>query len=288
MNTIFTHFRKFTFFFALIIGSLVFTQCEGPLSSTDSDTGRLLLKLTDDPFPTNMVEEANVTIDKVEIRRANAEEDGDDNPFTVLTEKDTTLNLLDLTNGVTATLADLEIEAGSYDLIRLYISDASVKLIGENEPRTMKVPSGAQTGLKIFVDPAIDVAGGLTAELLLDINVSKSFVVQGNPNTPAGIRGFIFKPVIRASNQSTSGRINGTISDGSGNPLEDAEVWVTKADTVYSSTFSDSTGFYALIGLPEGDYNLHGTATDFDTTTVENVTVTAGNETTEDLTINEL
>lgn len=67
--------------------------------------------------------------------------------------------------------------------------------------------------MKIFIDPSIDVVGGLTAELLLDFDVSQSFVIQGNPAFPADIKGFIFKPTIKAANLSISGRLAGTITD---------------------------------------------------------------------------
>ena len=291
MNTFFTHFKKFTFFFALVIGSLVLTQCEAPIDSTDSgETGRLIVKLTDDPFPADLVEEANITINKIEIRRAEEEGDGEkEDAFTTIFSGSETFNLLELTNEVTTTLVDLEIEAGSYDHIRLHISDASIKLKDEEEPRSLKVPSGAHSGLKIFIEPSIVVQGGLTQELLLDVDVSRSFVVQGNRNTPAGIKGFIFKPVVRATNMSTAGTISGTVSDGNGDPVGDAEVWITKEGEKVTMTLSDSDdGSYALIGVEEGVYDLHATKDGFDEALVEDVTVTAANRTTEDLTINEL
>ena len=43
----------------------------------------------------------------------------------------------------------------------------------------MKVPSGEQTGIKVFIDPGIHVEGGISAELLLDFDLSKSFVMRG-------------------------------------------------------------------------------------------------------------
>lgn len=290
-------------FLSITLGAFVFSQCSDNLTSiqtapSDKDdintnssaTGNLIIDITDAPFPVELIAEANITINKIDIRRTVDDTSGD-NPFVTLTEKDTTLNLLDLTNGVTTTLVDLEVEADTFDLVRLYISDASISVAdtaaGDTTTFAMKVPSGPQTGIKVFIDPPVIVEGGLTTELLLDVDLSKSFIVQGNPNTPAGIKGFIFKPVVRAANQSTAGRINGLVTNSEGDPIEDAEIWVTKADTVFSSTLSDSTGFYALIGLPEGFYNLHGTKTDFDTTTVSDVSVTSGNETTVDLTLTE-
>lgn len=288
--------KYFPLSLVLVFSLLLMLSCsdsESPLSSDSnselSNNGKLIIRMTDAPFPAGMVEAANVTITKIEIRNDSTEQ-SDGNPFTILTEKDTTLNLLDLTNGVTTQLADLEIDTGSYDLLRLFVSEASVTLSesvnSDQKTFNLKVPSGAQTGIKVFIEPSIEVEGGISTELLLDFDVSKSFVVQGNPNTPAGIKGFIFKPVIRAVNQSSAGRISGiVVRDSAGVALPNAEVWTTRADTTFSTTFTDSTGFYSLIGLPEGSYNLNSTKANFDTTTVTNVNVTAGNQTNVDLTL---
>ncbi|MFW6222957.1 MAG: DUF4382 domain-containing protein, partial [Bacteroidota bacterium] len=181
---------------ALLIAGISFTGCENT-GDNEATSGKLKIQLTDAPFPTDLVAEANVTINKIDIRKKDSIDDG--HPFITLKEEEMAFNLLDLTNGVTANLVDLEIDAGTYDLVRLYVSEASVTLTDGRE-FDLFVPSGAQTGVKIFIDPAVIVAGGLTAELLLDFDVSRSFVVQGNTNTPAGINGFIVKPVIKASN----------------------------------------------------------------------------------------
>ena len=42
----------------------------------------------------------------------------------------------------------------------------------------------------------VTVESGQDVSLTLDFDVSKSFVVQGNPNTPAGIKGFLMKPTV--------------------------------------------------------------------------------------------
>lgn len=246
-------------------------------SAPNNEMGRLLIRITDDPFPIDLVQEANVTINKIEIRRA-TEDSG--TPFLILSEESRTFNLLDLQNDVTEVLVDLEIPTGSYDLLRLHVSEASIKLKDETN-FDLKVPSGAQTGLKIFIEPAIDVLLGLTSELLLDFDVSKSFIVQGNPNTPAGIKGFNFKPVIRAVNMSTAGRITGLVTDTASIALENARVWIEQ-DSVISSAFTDGTGKYALIGILEGGYSVFATKTNYDTVSVSRVDVIVANKTTLD------
>lgn len=289
MSRFTTTFNTLYFFGILIVGSLMLVQCSDSTTTPGDDrssTGTLTVSITDAPFPIELITEANVTIDKIELRQL--QEDGTDEgtPFTVVSEDVQTINLLDLRNGVTSTLADIEIQSGSYDLVRLYVADASISVAdtaaGDTTTHDVKVPSGAQTGIKIFVDPAIEVAGGLSAELLLDFNLSASFIVKGDPNTPAGINGFNFKPVIRAVNQSNAGRMEGFVTAEGNSAIANAEVRAMQDSTI-ATTFSDSTGFYSLIGLDEGAYNLQASTADFDTTTVENIDVTAGNVNTVDI-----
>ncbi|MFA8433100.1 MAG: DUF4382 domain-containing protein [Marinifilaceae bacterium] len=269
------NFRALLVLMLAVVG-LTFAACQSEDSNV-STSGKLSIQLTDAPFPTDLVAQANVTINKIEIRKTN-EEDG--NPFVTLSEEEKSFNLLDLTNGVTASLVDLEIEAGSYDLIRLYVADASVKLSDGTE-FDLKVPSGAQTGIKIFIDPSIEVAGGLTAELLLDFNVAKSFVAQGNISSPAGIKGFHFQPVIKASNLSTAGRLMGKVTDAEEVAIEGAQVSIIAADTVYTTSFTDENGAYAILGIDAGTYKVEF-AKDSLQTLIEDIKVVAGNATTLD------
>ncbi len=244
--------------------------------------GRLVVNVTDAPFPIDIIESAEVTINKVEIRKVGDGVD-DGNPFIVISEDTFTFNLLELRNGVVAEFLDLEIPEGTYDLIRLYVDEASLK-VKDGGDYNVKVPSGAQTGIKIFIENGITVSGGLTSELLLDFDLSRSFVLQGNPYTPAGIKGFIFKPVIRAVNNSTAGRIEGVVSDTAKVKLIGASVWM-KQDTIISTAFTDSLGHYAFIGVPAGTYSLHATKQYFDTISFADVKVYAANSTVRNFTL---
>lgn len=261
-------------FIFLIASSLLITNCEKSVndSSSANDVGYLTVKITDAPFPIENVSEANVTISKIEVRKVS---DGEGNPFITVTEDDYTYNLKTLMNGLTADLPEIEIPVGRYDLVRLYVADASVKLTN-GEVFDLTVPSGAQTGIKVFIRPEIVVEGGLSSELLIDFDLSKSFVVQGNPITPAGIVGFIFKPVIRATNLSNAGRIVGMVSDTTDTAVAQAEVWVQQ-DTVVATTFSEDDGMFAFPGIPSGTYEVYATKAGFDTASVQDVEVVSGN-----------
>lgn len=251
---------------------LVFAGCD----KTNDGNGRLVVNITDAPFPVDMVESAEVTITKLEIRKAG---DGisDECPFEVIWEGSEIFNLLDLRNGVVAGLLDIEIPAGEYDLLRLYVDEASLK-VKDGESYTVKVPSGRQTGIKVFISPGLVVEGGLTTEMILDFDLSNSFVMQGNMNSPAGIKGFHFKPVIRAVNNSKAGRLEGKVTNKDGVIIKEASVTV-RQDTVVATAVADTMGYYAILGLPSGSYSVTAAKENFDTLEVKDVIITNGNRT---------
>jgi len=265
-----------------VLGILLSTGCQDK-DIDHNQQGRLVVKLTDAPFPIDTIESATVSIVKVEIRKVGGG-DQQEYPFVDLPmlEETMELNLLDLRNGVTASLIDMEIEPGSYDLIRLYVDEASLS-IKEGETYTLKVPSGSQTGIKLFMDPALNVAGGLTTEVLLDFNVEKSFVLKGNMGTPAGIKGFNFKPVIRAVNNTTTGTVAGVV-DYADTLQKNVSVWIAQ-DTIITSAFTDTTGYYAMPGIPAGFYSVSAAKEGFDTITVEGVQIVEGNLTTQNFSL---
>jgi hypothetical protein len=276
---------------------------------SSSEMGRLTVLLTDAPFPTDIVSEANVTIYKIEARykgSAQVEEDiedsmeeetedmtvedssddmgeDDDTKFITLMETEYTVNLLDLKNGVTAKLAELEVPEGTYDLLRVYVKGVNVVLADGTE-FALTVPSGSQTGIKIFIKPALVVSGGLSSDLLLDFDVCRSFVVKGNSNDLEGIQGFNFKPVIKARNLSKSGTLKGTVSsiqeDGSLLGLEGVTISVLNADGSQNTmSISDDSGGYMVMGLMAGTYTIVFELDGFESQTFEGVTITAANNT---------
>ena len=256
--------------------SVGFTGCESPAG--ESDTGTLSVLLTDAPFPSDLVEEVNVTIDSIVVQRKG---DGNDDPFITVTNAPQSFDLMGLRNGELANLAELEVPTGVYNSVRLYIGDASILLInGDTPPITF--PSASESGLKLLIKPPLDIIAGTTTELLFDFDISRSFKAQGNMSAPETITGFHFSPVIRSENKATTGGIKGIVSDTSSTELPNIEVWVEQ-DTVVSTAFTDSTGFYAMVGLPAATYAVKAYAAGYDTVTVSAVVVTAASNTTVDI-----
>jgi len=153
--------------------------------------------LTDAPFPFDLVAEANVMIENVSLKGTGADS-------VLLSDAAQPFNLLELQNGVTAPLADLEVAAGTYTQLRLVVGDsASIELKSGDEYR-LKIPSGSQSGIKIQLGN-LTLEDGDLAQITIDFDVEDSFVVQGNPETPAGIKGFIFKPVVKTKSVEING-----------------------------------------------------------------------------------
>ncbi|SHF12269.1 Carboxypeptidase regulatory-like domain-containing protein [Arenibacter palladensis] len=264
----------------------------------NSDYGRLSVNLTDAPFPHDLVAEANVIIFKIDARYKgdmdiNSEvEDNSDSSmtteekssFVVLMEDEMEVNLLELTNGVTKNLVDLDVPVGIYDLVRVYVKGVNVVLT-DGSTFDLKVPSGEQTGIKIFIKPGLVVEGGLSADLLLDFDVSKSFVAKGGGSKFENITGFNFKPVIKACNMSTAGTLSGkvtTLQEEIAVGLEGAQVAVFAADTLNTTTFTDADGKYMVMGLMAGSYDVEVELSTYQEESVTDIEIVAGNTTSQD------
>lgn len=241
--------------------TLLVTSCDQINDSENGGKGTVVLSLTDAPFPVSLVDQAVVTIDKIEIRSKAAEaatKEEADKPalYTVLYEGvEKEFDLLDLQNGVTAELLSMDIEAGSYDLIRMHVTKAAV-ILKDGTNFDLKIPSGNSSGLKIKITPELVIESGVVSEVVLDFDVSKSFVVQGNIKSKNGIKGFMFKPVLRAVCQKYSGIVAGKVFENATTPLLEAHVQIISADTVLSSALTDAKGNYQMIGLPAGTYKM--------------------------------
>ncbi len=269
--------------FAIFAAAVLMSGCNKTETTIPGGPGRLSVKITDDPFNISSVESATVTISKIEIRQAGANE-GD--PFIELLMNPVTIDIFQLRNGITEELVNLVIPKGDYDLVRLFVDEANLKLKDVAEPFNMKVPSGAQTGIKVFVSPAVHVEGGISAELLLDFDLSQSFVMRGHNAQ----NGFIFKPVIRAANNSTAGRIEGNVTDNSPDKvgIENATVSLQKGTEDPVTALTDASGHYVFVGVPAGTYSMFAAKENYVADSVEAVVVISGNKTAQDFVLKSL
>jgi hypothetical protein len=159
------------------------------------------------------------------------------------------------------------LSAGQYTQIRLIIGPGSY-VIDNGVKHDLEVPSGSQTGLKLTHQFTIE--GGKLYELILDFNVDKSIVVTGNGR-------YKLKPTIRVMPMVISGSIAGQVLPLDAHP----SIWtVHGTDTI--TTYTDIQGFFKLIALPSGMYDVNIVL--FDTlvyrdTVIANIQVVANQQT---------
>lgn len=246
------------------------------LAGCDDSTGvgtrtTLTVLLTD--APADYIGEAMVDIGAVELLGGSGgpvvlSENGTDGP----------VNLLDLQGAATAALANMEIEAGTYTQLRLVVESASVTLAtgyefsGGGTSADLTVPSGAQTGIKLNLSAgdAAGTEGGVEIVpgemvLVVDFDVNQSFVIQGNPGTPAGITGVSFQPTLRVVVNDVAGSISGTVSTQvDGVVVEGLQVAAEPVDgttlepfqTITATSTTDVNGAYTFFFLVPGDYEV--------------------------------
>ena len=169
-------------------GLLLFSSA---CDSTEGDATRLRVQLTDAPL--DSVLEANVTIQRIELIDSSGQ-------TIVLSEVEQPFDLLKLTDGVTANIADLTLDAGVYNQMRVVVGEEASLVFTDQSVETLKIPSGSTSGIKINNIPEIVIADSIELAIItLDFDAEKSFVKAGNSGK------FIFKPVIKPLSFSVDG-----------------------------------------------------------------------------------
>lgn len=183
----------------LALGLLLLPACDGNSDGPDGPGGTLHVRLTDAPFPFDAADSANVVITRVELLARDSAR--------VVVVPDTALpfNLLDLRHGVSAPLGTETIPAGDYHQLRIYVADSASVVMADGRVFPLRVPSGSRAGIKVNLPTLRFGVPGDAVTATVDFDVERSFVVQGNPDTPAGIRSFTFKPVLKLDSLVVNG-----------------------------------------------------------------------------------
>ena len=178
-----------------------------------------------------------------------------------------------LTGGISQALVDAELDAGSYDQIRILVepvevvlSDDAVSAIGTHTftyaAGQVHFPSASTSGLKVKFDEPLEVVSQLTTDLVLDFDLSKNFVFNGPIDHDPGVKRVIFTPVVRASNVSEGGSILVTVWSDAGTPGDTSDdsalsgAGVSVLDAAGNEVASGSTatdGTYSAGGIDVGD-----------------------------------
>lgn len=219
--------------FALV---LMIAGCD---TAPQSETGTLEVRLVDAPI--DSVSEVNVVIDSVQVNNTDNEEG-----WITISEPMQSYDLLKLTNGAYEVLGEVDLEPGTYEQIRLILNPEGNNLVFPDERvEDLFIPSGAQTGVKLNVNAEIEA--GFTYTLILDFDASRSVVKAGNSGK------YLLKPVIKASNEATTGIVSGTVLPAD---AKSKVMAIVEEDTL-TTTLADTTdGTYKLLGLDPGAYRI--------------------------------
>lgn len=250
-------------FLMFIVGALFLFSCEDTTNNS-----RIIVTLTDSPGD---YAEVNVQVIGIEIHRQSGNQES--GWISLDMESPANINLLDLTNGATALLADQEIPSGQVSQIRLILgSDNEVVIEGPGEDEftthSLATPSALQSGLKLQVNQTL--LGGITYEFKLDFDAAKSVVKAGTSGN------YNLKPVIRVITEATSGAIKGSVQPAA----ENIAVYAMQGqDTIATSYAVPDISEYLIGGLEPGTYDVvldPGENSLLQPVTIEAVEVTLG------------
>lgn len=197
--------------FTAIASSLLLLSCQD--STGPEGIGQVQVLITD--APADYIETAEVWISRVYLQGGVEEDTGEEEEGSgrvdLFNDPDNPryYDLLTLRDGVTADLTPpTDLEAGTYGQLRLVVDHALVTLADGYEfrdggtERDLFVPSGMQSGIKVLLDGPIQITDQALTIVTVDFDVDENFVIQGNPETPAGIHGILFTPVLREKDRS--------------------------------------------------------------------------------------
>ncbi len=255
--------RKFALF-VLLLGALGCGLEKVPrfvksLRSTDPYTlklssGNFRLTVTDAPFSYDLIRSAFLTISKVEVRTATGESRS-------ILSSPKSFDLIPLRYGRVLVLASDKLPAGSYSEVKLSFSTATVVLTN-GKRFELRVPAGASSGVTVPTRPAITVTDDTTADLLVDIDLSRTFLPLGDTSDVEGVTGFTFFPVLRSADVATCGALGGQVFSNRGTILgtDDVPLAGVIAELTTGSqsitAVSEEDGVFQFLCLPEGTYSL--------------------------------
>jgi hypothetical protein len=262
---------------AVVAGlALTIAACGGGGGSSTSANGTLQLSLTD--APGCGYDAVFVTITDISVHQSSTALASDAGWIHVpITAKK--INLLNLQNGVLATLGQTPLPAGNYTQMRLLLASNSGMPLANSVVLTgggglelaLTTPSAQQTGLKMNVD--IQIAPDQMADFVVDFNACKSVVSAGASGR------YSLKPVVSVTPNFISGvrgTVDASIEGGTGANTQvmlEQPGTSTTAPMVVRATTPDASGNYLLAPVAPGTYELVVTSNGHATAVVTGVVV---------------
>lgn len=221
-------------------------------------TGTMNIRLADAPDPT--ITSIDLVFNKLEAKVGNS--------WHEIPLADETVNLLDLTEQ-DMLLGSAVLPAGNYNQIRLFPTSATVT--DSEGTHNVNIGSASSTGIKVNINA--ELPANAVQTLLLDFNVDKSLIKQGNGQ-------YRLQPVLVGVIKTLSGTIVGVASDGT-DPLLNAQVTaVYEAGDSYplgtevNGSASMADGGFTIWALLPGTYTLNFTWTNAEGTVTKTAQVT--------------
>jgi hypothetical protein len=212
------------------LGLLLLLALIPTIQGCDDGTGpemtQVKIQLTD--APSDYIERADVWISRVYLQGCADGEEGEEaeceaeDLFNAADEAKDPLefNLLDFRNGATTDLTEMvNVPARVYRQLRLVVDSAKVTLIDDYEfenpvmdpdfpdalnVAVLKVPSGAQSGIKVHLTEPINGDSEEVTVILVDFDVDANFVLQG-PEQGMTFKGMTFTPTLNEKGRSHQG-----------------------------------------------------------------------------------
>lgn len=189
---------------AALLGAAALVACDGSDDTLSKGTSRVDVLLTD--APSDVIESAVVSISRVYLVGA---DDGSAVDLRPASEEAEVFDLLELQGGVEAALADALVPAARYGQLRLVVDEATVTLVpgvtfdDGTRTRTLHVPSGMQSGIKVLLGEPLAAEDDMLTVVVVDFDVDANFVLQGDPDGPAGLDGVTFTPTLTEARRNT-------------------------------------------------------------------------------------
>lgn len=176
-----------------------------------------------------------------------------------------TYDLLQLQNGVFATLGVTDLPAGTYDMVRLTLGDGST-IVVDGVTYPLRIPGGTNHG--VLIRGTFEVPEGGSLDIGLDFDAARSIHRTGNS--------YMLKPRIRMAVLDETGSIAGTLD-----PAGDATVYAISGSDTIGTVYAAGDGTFKLAALPAGTYSvgIDVVSDAWRDTTLAGVGVTAGQQT---------
>lgn len=174
---------------AIMTAILVASGLAGCDSADYNTVGHVKVYMQDAPL--DDFAKANVTITQVLLVGDVDQESGSDTTETyTVFDGSFTADLLTLQNGIDTLLVDADVPAGKYTQLRVVVDPTATVEYTDGTTADLKIPSGNTSGIKIQL-PGFEIDSDEDlVELVVDFDLSRSFVSKGNG-------GYNFKPVIK-------------------------------------------------------------------------------------------